>query len=76
MSDAASAPIVFLAGLAFLYFGRRGWQQRGIIIWQRDGESVHIDGWLGRLLGTILLIAGVASLGLSVVYARLALAAG
>jgi len=71
MSDLVLAPVVFIMGLVFIYLGCRGWQARGIVIWQRTGEDIRIDGRLGRFLGTILILAGGAALWFAFLAAHL-----
>lgn len=53
-----SAILLFLGGSAAIYFGCRGFQSRGIVVWHRSGSETRLAGWPGRILGALLVAAG------------------
>ena len=50
--------LAVILGVAALYLGCRGFQERGIVVWHRTGEESRIAGWPGRAIGAVLLAFG------------------
>lgn len=54
-----TAILIFFGGCAAIYLGCRGFQVRGIGIWDRTGGETRVRGWPGRILGGILIAVGM-----------------
>ena len=53
-----AAILIFFLGCGAIYLGCRGFQARGMVLWNRSGSVARLTGWPGRLLGVLLIAAG------------------